>query len=173
MDLQSPNVGSRGHPDSCGNACKFIKRKGGCRYGAACPDCHLCFWTRSTIRDHHSLFALPLPFEQLDEDGASFGAVDDDTASASSWLSLASSKIWGLSDYQKYPWAKSKGTCEGGKNCGNACRRGAGPVRPRCFSFRFSDGDAYADASNSTRSRRSRKDAITITCRGLVAGRQG
>mmetsp|Transcript_30944 Transcript_30944/g.72166 ORF Transcript_30944/g.72166 Transcript_30944/m.72166 type:complete len:530 (-) Transcript_30944:228-1817(-) len=43
----APSVGSVGHPYACASACRYVKRKGGCRDGANCPNCHLCFWKRS------------------------------------------------------------------------------------------------------------------------------
>lgn len=39
-------VGSVGHPHSCAEACRYVKRKGGCRDGESCTKCHLCFWRR-------------------------------------------------------------------------------------------------------------------------------
>ena len=36
-----------GHPYNCGPPCRYIQRKGGCRDGAKCPNCHLCMWNRS------------------------------------------------------------------------------------------------------------------------------
>lgn len=39
-------VGSNGHPVSCGPPCKYFRRKGGCRDGADCPNCHQCHWQR-------------------------------------------------------------------------------------------------------------------------------
>jgi len=44
--LQASSIGSVGHPSSCGTACKYVRRKGGCSSGAACPDCHQCQWRR-------------------------------------------------------------------------------------------------------------------------------
>mmetsp|Transcript_56004 Transcript_56004/g.99723 ORF Transcript_56004/g.99723 Transcript_56004/m.99723 type:complete len:335 (-) Transcript_56004:131-1135(-) len=41
------SVGSMNHPHGCGDACKYARQKGGCRNGAACPRCHLCFWTKA------------------------------------------------------------------------------------------------------------------------------
>ena len=38
--------GSLNHPDGCGQACKYVHRKGGCRDGQSCPNCHFCQWTR-------------------------------------------------------------------------------------------------------------------------------
>jgi len=48
VTTQVPSVGSKGHPHSCAAACKYVKRKGGCRMGAACELCHLCFWQRQS-----------------------------------------------------------------------------------------------------------------------------
>jgi hypothetical protein len=42
------SIGTFGHPDRCAGSCRYIKRKGGCRNGASCPQCHLCFWQRKT-----------------------------------------------------------------------------------------------------------------------------
>lgn len=38
------SVGTEGHPYNCGPACRYVKRKGGCRLGADCPNCHECKW---------------------------------------------------------------------------------------------------------------------------------
>jgi hypothetical protein len=46
-ELARLSLGSVGHPHSCAGACRYIKRKGGCRDGANCPHCHLCFWRRT------------------------------------------------------------------------------------------------------------------------------
>jgi len=40
--------GSRGHPFNCGAPCKYFRRKGGCRDGASCLNCHECRWRRDT-----------------------------------------------------------------------------------------------------------------------------
>jgi len=40
------SVGTVGHPMNCAPACKHVKRKGGCREGVNCPQCHACFWSR-------------------------------------------------------------------------------------------------------------------------------
>jgi len=44
------SVGSIGHPKTCSEACPYVKRKGGCRDGASCPKCHLCFWQRPGVK---------------------------------------------------------------------------------------------------------------------------
>eukprot|EP00930_Biecheleria_cincta_P010170 TRINITY_DN11214_c0_g1_i2.p1 TRINITY_DN11214_c0_g1~~TRINITY_DN11214_c0_g1_i2.p1 ORF type:complete len:344 (+),score=40.66 TRINITY_DN11214_c0_g1_i2:107-1033(+) len=46
VDL-TPSKGSAGHPEGCGPACKYVRRKTGCRDGADCPNCHFCQWRRS------------------------------------------------------------------------------------------------------------------------------
>eukprot|EP00440_Ansanella_granifera_P047910 gb/GFBE01051895.1/.p1 GENE.gb/GFBE01051895.1/~~gb/GFBE01051895.1/.p1 ORF type:complete len:393 (+),score=84.43 gb/GFBE01051895.1/:1-1179(+) len=43
--------GSVGHPVNCAPACKYVKRKGGCRNGADCPNCHECFWCKSSDKE--------------------------------------------------------------------------------------------------------------------------
>lgn len=40
------SVGTKGHPSTCGVACRYVRRKHGCRDGAACPNCHECHWRR-------------------------------------------------------------------------------------------------------------------------------
>jgi len=44
------SVGTIGHPDDCAEACPYVKRKGGCKDGARCPKCHMCFWQRTAVR---------------------------------------------------------------------------------------------------------------------------
>lgn len=43
--VKSPSIGTEGHPYTCGGACKYVKRKGGCRDGVDCLKCHRCFWS--------------------------------------------------------------------------------------------------------------------------------
>jgi hypothetical protein len=38
------SVGTLGHPQSCGRACKYRNRKSGCLLGINCDKCHLCCW---------------------------------------------------------------------------------------------------------------------------------
>eukprot|EP00439_Symbiodinium_sp_Y106_P087040 s244_g38.t1 len=42
---------SVGHPFACAAACKYVKRKGGCRDGANCLLCHECFWSKTSSKD--------------------------------------------------------------------------------------------------------------------------
>ncbi|CAE7253793.1 unnamed protein product [Symbiodinium sp. CCMP2592] len=42
---------SVGHPFTCAAACKYVKRKGGCRDGANCLLCHECFWSKTSSKD--------------------------------------------------------------------------------------------------------------------------
>eukprot|EP00930_Biecheleria_cincta_P036280 TRINITY_DN24898_c0_g1_i1.p1 TRINITY_DN24898_c0_g1~~TRINITY_DN24898_c0_g1_i1.p1 ORF type:complete len:442 (+),score=71.07 TRINITY_DN24898_c0_g1_i1:47-1372(+) len=44
------SVGTMGHPRSCAEACKYARRRGGCMYGGACVNCHVCFWSRTSAR---------------------------------------------------------------------------------------------------------------------------
>merc|ERR1740123_1971089 len=47
-DAKLPVVskGSIGHPFSCAKACKYAKKKRGCKDGDLCDHCHLCDWKR-------------------------------------------------------------------------------------------------------------------------------
>jgi hypothetical protein len=38
------SIGSVGHPFSCAGACKFVRRKRGCKDGSNCDRCHICVW---------------------------------------------------------------------------------------------------------------------------------
>ena len=40
------SYGSVGHPCHCGEPCKFIKKKRGCKDGSECHHCHFCAWRR-------------------------------------------------------------------------------------------------------------------------------
>lgn len=44
VHLVAPSRGSVGHPHNCAPACKYAKKKRGCKDGAACSHCHLCIW---------------------------------------------------------------------------------------------------------------------------------
>ena len=41
------SFGSRGHPFSCGPACKYASKGKGCKDGANCDHCHLCKWKKT------------------------------------------------------------------------------------------------------------------------------
>lgn len=47
----SPSTGSLGHPLHCGKACGYFHRAKGCRDGAACPNCHIC-WPSEGSKNH-------------------------------------------------------------------------------------------------------------------------
>lgn len=38
--------GSAGHPYACASPCRYVRRKGGCRHGDQCPNCHHSLWQR-------------------------------------------------------------------------------------------------------------------------------
>jgi len=48
------SAGSQAHPHACGAPCRYVRRKMGCRNGAACPDCHICVWSRNQKKDDDS-----------------------------------------------------------------------------------------------------------------------
>lgn len=47
-DPQPVSIGTRAHPHHCGAPCKYVRRKTGCRHGAACINCHVCQWRRGS-----------------------------------------------------------------------------------------------------------------------------
>lgn len=53
----APSLGSVGHAESiCGNACRYIQRKEGCRDGWNCICCHLCQWSRKVPEKEKTVF---------------------------------------------------------------------------------------------------------------------
>jgi len=95
---QQLSLGSIGHPHSCGAACRFVKRKSGCRDGIHCTSCHLCFWRRDSERDDEKdVPPPPAPPEGVPE------AQGDDEA-------------------VEGPTSFSVGTQGHPHNCGPACR---------------------------------------------------
>lgn len=38
------SVGSANHPHACAGACKYYRKRRGCKDGAACDHCHICEW---------------------------------------------------------------------------------------------------------------------------------
>lgn len=47
------SMGSKGHPYSCADACKFAAKARGCKDGADCDHCHLCKWfSAAAIRNY-------------------------------------------------------------------------------------------------------------------------
>jgi len=67
QDSEPPPIstGSEGHPISCGQACKYFRRKGGCRNGESCLDCHQCGWQRRALPKH--ITKLPSSFKAVNE----------------------------------------------------------------------------------------------------------
>ena len=43
--------GSVGHPFTCAAACRYVRRKCGCRHGSDCPLCHECVWSKTSTKD--------------------------------------------------------------------------------------------------------------------------
>lgn len=54
---EAPSIGSVNHPDGCAGPCRYVKRKGGCRHGAACPLCHFCFWRRESRHQNEGVIS--------------------------------------------------------------------------------------------------------------------
>jgi len=48
FESKALSCGSVGHPHTCAAPCRYVKKQGGCRDGASCPKCHLCFWHRKS-----------------------------------------------------------------------------------------------------------------------------
>jgi len=44
-----PSLGTKGHPHHCAEACKYFRRKQGCRAGKLCKSCHVCYWRRTAV----------------------------------------------------------------------------------------------------------------------------
>jgi len=55
-----PSKGSVGHPYTCGNACKYFRRKGGCNEGENCSKCHLCHWSRDPTQQKPAVQGVPI-----------------------------------------------------------------------------------------------------------------
>ncbi|CAE7736214.1 IPCS1, partial [Symbiodinium necroappetens] len=49
-DGMAASIGSRGHPEHCAWACRFMKREAGCINKELCPRCHLCTWSKATLK---------------------------------------------------------------------------------------------------------------------------
>jgi hypothetical protein len=76
----APSTGSMGHPFSCGESCKYFRRKGGCRDGINCQKCHLCYWSRDStqrkpiVQDSTPL-RIAIPDESTDDTPPSVGSI--------------------------------------------------------------------------------------------------
>lgn len=57
------SVGSIGHPHACAPACRYVKRRGGCRDGVTCTNCHMCFWRR--VSPLETVPPPPRPYEDI------------------------------------------------------------------------------------------------------------
>lgn len=44
------SIGTAGHPYSCGEPCKYVKKSRGCKDGSMCSRCHLCVWGRGCCK---------------------------------------------------------------------------------------------------------------------------
>lgn len=60
------SIGTCGHPDKCASPCKYVRKKTGCRDGAACKNCHTCPWRRTSTARTRSPQAFCASFAQSD-----------------------------------------------------------------------------------------------------------
>jgi hypothetical protein len=58
------SIGSQGHPHACAKACKYFRRKHGCRDGANCSKCHQCHWSRDATTGKKEVPPPPPPFQE-------------------------------------------------------------------------------------------------------------
>lgn len=77
------SAGTRGHPDRCSDACKYVRRKGGCRDGADCPKCHFCHWRRDGLKKSSGCSEVPVGLHPpgLVPRASTMGSEDPDAAS--------------------------------------------------------------------------------------------
>lgn len=128
-----PSVGSKGHPHNCAGACKYVKRKGGCRLGADCDLCHLCFWQRQPAKlpaqtqdgkDRET--QQDLHEEPSDSTLApqSIGKVEENSSTSEAKLSSLGSRNHPFGCGAACKYVRRKGGCREGANCPNCheCR---------------------------------------------------
>mmetsp|Transcript_52506 Transcript_52506/g.170546 ORF Transcript_52506/g.170546 Transcript_52506/m.170546 type:complete len:287 (-) Transcript_52506:109-969(-) len=58
--MGAPSRGSVGHPAACAPACKYARKKRGCKDGADCSHCHLCVWHSQRPRSRFAAAAAAL-----------------------------------------------------------------------------------------------------------------
>lgn len=83
------SMGTVGHPVSCGTPCRYVKRKGGCRDGSACLNCHLCFWVR-----HQEEQQVARRAQANKKPISSLGTVDVQQAAAAGGVIAAHPEPW-------------------------------------------------------------------------------
>lgn len=67
------SLGTQDHPYGCGEACKHVRRKTGCKEGAKCLRCHKCVWRRGMppkVPAAHLASSEPLSVRRLGVDRA-------------------------------------------------------------------------------------------------------
>lgn len=78
------SIGTKGHPHTCGDACKYARRKGGCRDGETCRNCHVCVWQRG--RSEKAAGSAAQPQEALgSEEALGCARVWEGCAGGRSW----------------------------------------------------------------------------------------
>jgi len=114
------SLGSIGHPHSCAAACRYVKRKGGCRDGTRCPNCHLCFWRRDQEKAKEQEVPAP-PATASSNSEASKGAAVLSSAASSSVSTLISVGTQGHPYSCAAPcrYVRRKMGCRNGAACPN------------------------------------------------------
>lgn len=139
------SVGTQGHPHSCEEPCKYIRRKGGCMHGEACLKCHACIWSESSSKEAENLssgvgfsavaegmqghVATPLPVISLDKLlGSPTSFFTNPTLGWLQPAELQQEKPFvpppaaPPASNQNYPWTSSVGSTGHPKCCGPACK---------------------------------------------------
>lgn len=134
------SLGTMGHPHTCGEACKYVNRKGGCMYGKAFTNCHACLWSRTSVPKAEA--KAPSFF------GTSYGAAAQGGATQAGWQPASAMNLdalivdpyaapvlstnpgWGQAqafpnpqgEPKQVPWCASVGSMGHPYNCAPACR---------------------------------------------------
>lgn len=152
VEVALASVGSKGHPTSCGQACKYFRRKGSCRDGADCLNCHECYWQRVSVQKSQEETSSattsmppadgpPLPAKILfciPDDAAATPSMDSFEKAAEGGLA------GGLSEKQPVRWSISVGSVGHPHSCKLPCKYSTkkngckdGQMCPRCHLCRW------------------------------------
>jgi len=124
-----PSVGSKGHPHSCAAPCKYVKRKVGCRMGANCQLCHLCFWQRHSTAQNsqeqpQDREPLDPPAAEVESQPLSPKEKEDETGAFEVGLASIGSRNHPFGCAPACKHVRRKGGCREGAKCPNCheCR---------------------------------------------------
>jgi len=122
----SMSAGSLNHPHGCAQACKYVRRKGGCRDGQSCPNCHFCQWTRDGKKQTPSIqSSFVLNLDELLPESAPPLSLAEEIAAAATFL-LPKNPPPGLTaptaTTSMPPLCLSVGSTGHPHSCGPACK---------------------------------------------------